>query len=337
MRIDRADLIDKVEFKIGDETIFVDSEPPYETFHDFGDQAVSNVIRAIAHHVEGITVSDAVITRKANFIQVERVNRVVLWVTAYDKDDNLVKDLTKEDFRVLENGQEMKVLEFTREQRPISLAILIDTSGSMLDKIDAVHDAAGDFVDTLRDIDAALVIDFDDNVFLIQELTGDRESLREAIQSTEPIGATSLYDALHAAYRKVGNIEGRKAIILLSDGEDTSSQFGYKRVLEEAKLNNALIYSIGVGGALGEARGVLKNFSEFTGGTPYFVRKADELAEVYQRIADELGNQYYLTYSTDNEVFDGRWMKLEVESDRKDVEIRARRGYFAVKSAAVGG
>lgn len=337
VRIDRADLIDRVEFRVGDETIFVDSEPPFETFHDFGEDAKSHVIRAIAHHVEGITVSDAVITRKANFIQVERVNRVVLWVTAYDKKGNLVKDLTRDDFTVLENGKEMNVLEFTREERPINLAMLIDTSGSMLDKIDAVHDAAGDFVDTLRDIDRALVIDFDDNVFLIQDLTDDREALRAALSSTEPIGATSLYDALHAAYRKVGAIEGRKAIVLLSDGEDTSSQFGYKRVLEEAKLNNALIYSIGVGGSLGTATQVLDNFSEFTGGRAFFVKRADQLAEAYQRIADELGNQYYLTYSTDNQSFDGRWMKLQVESSRKDVEIRARRGYFAVKSAAVTG
>lgn len=237
-----------------------------------------------------------------------------------------------EDFKIFENGKPMKILEFNREERPLRMAIMIDTSGSMVERISAVHDAAGDFVKTLRPIDQALVIDFDDNVFLLQDLTDDAERLRKAIESTQPLGATALYDAMHAAYRKVGPIEGRKAIVLLSDGEDTASQFSQKRVMEEAKASNTLIYSIGLGGSLGTARNVLSDFAEFTGGRAFFVKKPEELAAAYQRIADELGNQYFLSYSTSNQEWDGRWVKLKVESSRKDIDIRARRGYFAVKA-----
>ena len=301
-----------------------------EFFHDFGEEQRSWVVRAVAWHKEGVSVSDVIITRKLAFSNIEEVNRVILWVSATDKEGNFVTDLERGDFRVFENEREQKVIDFYAETRAITLAILIDTSGSMRDKIQEVHRAAGAFVGTLREIDQALVIDFDDNVFLIQDLTNDHEALREAITSTEPLGATSLYDALHASYRKIGKIDGRKAMILLSDGEDTSSLFGYKRVLEEAKSNNTMLYTIGVGGGSVD-KGVLNEFAQVTGGKAFFVDKADELSDVYQRIADELRNQYYLTYSTSNDVWDGHWIKIRVDNVRPGIKVRARSGYFAVR------
>jgi len=331
VEIDDPDLVDRVEFVISDDVVFVDREPPYEFFHNFGEEQRSWVVRAIAWHEEGVSVSDVVITRKLAFSNIEEVNRVILWISATDKQDNYITDLQRDEFQVYENDVEQKIIDFYAETRTITMAILIDTSGSMRDKIREVHNAAGSFVKTLREIDQALVIDFDDNVFLIQDLTNDHEALREAITSTEPLGATSLFDAVHAAYRKIGQIDGRKAIILLSDGEDTSSQFGYKRVLQEAKSNNTILYTIGVGGGSID-KGVLKEFAEVTGGKAFFVKKADELGAVYQRIADELGKQYYLTYSTTNENWDGHWIKIRVDSERPGVKIRARRGYFAVRT-----
>jgi Ca-activated chloride channel family protein len=330
VEIDDPSLVDRVEFVIADEVAFVDREPPYEFFHNFGEEQRSWVVRAIAWHKEGVSVSDVTITRKLAFSNIEEVNRVILWISATDKKGEFITDLERDEFKVFENDKEQRIIDFYAETRPITMAILIDTSGSMRDKIREVHAAAGAFVDTIRDIDNALVIDFDDNVFLIQDLTNDHEALKEAITSTEPLGATSIFDAVHAAYRKIGKIDGRKAVILLSDGEDTSSQFGFKRVLNEAKTNNTIVYTIGVGGGSID-RNVMEEFAQNTGGKAFFVKKADELSEVYQRIADELGNQYYLTYSTDNEDWDGHWVKIRVESKRPGVKVRARRGYFAVR------
>jgi VWFA-related protein len=336
--IDDASLVEKVEFIIGEETIFVDREPPYECFHDFGEESASFIVRVVAHHVEGVSVSDAVITRKMKWATIERVNRVLLWVSATNKRGDYITDLTKEELQVFEDDKPQKVIDFYAEDRPITMAILIDTSGSMRDKIGEVHNAAGSFVETLREIDRALIIDFDDNVFLIQDLTSDHAALKTAIESTEPLGATSIYDALHAAYRKIGTIDGRKAIVLLSDGEDTTSQFGFKRVLEESKANNTLIYSIAVGGGSGggSRKNVLKEFSEVTGGRFFSVKKAEDLAGVYQQIAEELRKQFYLTYSTDNDGWNGRWIKLRVVTNREDVKSRSRRGYFAVRGSQVG-
>jgi Ca-activated chloride channel family protein len=336
VRIDDPALIDRVEFLLADEVLFIDREAPFEFRHDFGEESRSWIIRAVAYHAEGVSVSDAVITRRLDLGAVEKVNRVILWVSATDKDDNFISDLSKEDFKLYEDGREQKVIDFYVEERPITMGILVDTSTSMQDKIKEVHKAAGSFVETLREIDQAMIIDFDESVFLIQDLTSDTELLKAAVTSTEPLGATAIYDALHAAYRKIGKMDGRKAIILLSDGEDTSSQFGFDRVLEEAKLSNSLIYSIGIGGSYGARKNILKEFAEVTGGNFFFVKKATELGKVYERIAEELGRQFYLTYSTTNETWDGRWVKIKVESTRPGIKIRARRGYFAVKASTIG-
>jgi Ca-activated chloride channel family protein len=334
VKADEKDMIERVEFLVGDEVIFIDREAPYECIYDFGSEVKSWIIRAVAHHREGITVSDAVISRRASFSAIERVNRVILWVTVTDKKGQLITELNRDAFSVLEDGKPQRIIDFYPEDRPITLAILIDTSGSMRGKMDQVHAAAGSFIDTLRPDDTALVIDFDDKVFLIQDLTNDHDELKTAITSTEPLGSTSVYDALHASYRKIGKIKGRKAIVLLSDGDDTSSQFGFNRVLEEAKGNDTIIYSIGLGGgpAGGPRKNVLKEFSETTGGRAFFVSKAAQLAEVYQQIADELRKQYYLTYSTDNETWDGRFIKIKVDHSDSSLKVRSRRGYFAVRS-----
>jgi Ca-activated chloride channel family protein len=213
------------------------------------------------------------------------------------------------------------------------MAIVLDSSGSMRDAMKEVHQAAASFVETLRPEDKAVVIDFDDKVFLLQDVTADQAALKEAVNSTEALGSTALYDALHAAFRKLRGIEGRKAIVLLSDGDDTSSQFAYNRILEEAKAQNVLLYGIG----LGEVRkSVLKEFSETTGGRAFFVSKASQLEEVYRKIAEELRRQYYLSYSTTNTKWDGRFIKLEVKSDNPDWKVRARRGYFAVRGGITG-
>jgi len=334
VEIDDPDLVERVEFLVGDDVVFVDREAPYEFFHNFGEGSRSWIVRAVAWHAEGVSASDVIITRQVRFSNVAQVNRVLLWISATDRNGEFVSDLARGDFRLLEGETEQKILDFYAENRAITLAFVIDASGSMRDKIEQVHLAAGAFVDTLRPIDQALVIDFDDNVFLIQDMTSDPAALKQAIQSTEPLGATSLYDALHAAYRKIGKIDGRKAMILLSDGEDTSSRLGYKRVLEEAKSNNTILYTIGIEGDGSFDRGVLKELAEITGGKSFVVKKADELSGVYQRIADELGRQYYVSYSTTNENWDGHWIPIRLESVRPEIKIRARRGYFAVRTSS---
>jgi len=324
--------VDRVEFAVKDKVIFVDREPPYECVHDFGEESKAWVIRAVLYHREGISVTDVVVTRKLTVESFEEVNRVILWVTVTDKSDKLVGDLTQDNFTVFEDGVSQTIRDFLLEDRPITMAIVLDSSGSMRDQMAEVHRAGASFVETLRPQDQAMVIDFDDKVFLLAELTADQTILKEAVTSTEALGSTALYDGLHAAFRKLRGLEGRKAIILLSDGDDTSSQVSYDRILEEAKAQGVLLYGIGLGDV---RKSVLKELSETTGGRSFFISKATQLADVYSKIAEELRRQYYLSYSTTNKKWDGRFIKLEVKSKNPDWSVRARRGYFAVRGGVM--
>jgi len=231
---------------------------------------------------------------------------------------------------VLENGVPQPVLEFGREQRPVTLAILLDTSGSMRETMKDVHEAARAFVDSLGEEDRAFVITFDDRVLLLQDVTGDKGKLREAIESTEAVGSTVLYDALHASYRKLRAIAGRKAIVLLSDGMDQGSQLSRERIVEEARSSNVLLYAVGIGSA---DKKFLKELAEVTGGRAYFADKASELAGIYEQIALELKSQYVLTYATANTVWDGRWIELKVETKDPSLKVRSRTGFPAVRGA----
>lgn len=332
VRLERPADLDRVEFSVDDRVIFVDREAPYEALFDFGEESRSWIVRAVAFlREDGLSVSDTVVTRKIDIAFFEEVNRVLMWATVVDREDRPVPDrLEEKDFRVFEDGVEVPLAEFSLEDRPIAIAMLLDSSGSMRDQTKELHAAAASFVGTLRDEDRALVIDFDDKVFLLEELTSDRAALESAVKSTEALGGTSIYDALHAAYRKMRDLDGRKAIVLFSDGDDTSSQFPYARILEEAKSADVLIYSIGLGGG-NLRKGPLKELAEVTGGRAFFVDRASELTEAYARIAEELRRQYFLSYSSPNTVFDGRWIKIEVEAGVSGREVRTREGYYAVR------
>jgi len=328
-------VIEKVEFYVEDKLIFIDTEAPYHCTFDFGTEARSWVIKAVAHHREGLTVSDTVILRKVLLNYAVQVNRVILYATAVADGDGrrYVLDLTRDDLVLEEDGVRQEIIDFYREERPVTLAVVSDSSGSMQKAMDTVHTAAGRFIDSLGPEDQALVIDFDDKVYLLQDVTGDKQALRTALTSTSALGGTALYDALYAAYRKLKGVDGRKAIILLSDGDDTASRFSFRRVLDEAKVNDMIIYAIGLGTNVLDLdlRHVLKTLAQETGGRAFFPDKVDELETVYKEIAAELKSQYYLSYEPANTSWDGRWRKISLSAPKNNVEIRTRSGYYAVR------
>jgi VWFA-related protein len=331
-------VVEKVEFFVDDKLIFIDTEPPYHCIFDFGTEARSWVIKAVAHHREGLTVSDTVILRKVLLNYAVQVNRVILYATAVADGDErrYVLDLKRDDLVLEEDGVRQEIIDFYREERPVTLAVVSDSSGSMQKAMDTVHTAAGKFIDSIGAEDRALVIDFDDKVYLLQDVTADKAALRTALTSTSALGGTALYDALYAAYRKLRGIDGRKAIILLSDGDDTASRFSFRRVLDEAKVNDMIIYAIGLGTSVLDLdlRHVLKTLAQETGGRSFFPDKVDELEAVYRDIAAELKNQYYLSYEPANTAWDGRWRKISLSAPKKDVEIRTRAGYYAVRRSS---
>lgn len=332
VKIDHPEAIEKVEFYVGDTLVFIDQEPPYECLYDFGKEAKATVVRAVAYHREGVTVSDFVVTRKIDLSYAVRVNRVILNASVFDKEGNFVTGLGKNDFTVLEENKAREILEFTHETRPILMGILMDVSGSMQEKMVEAQKAASGFVDTLTDADRAMLVEFSEKVYMLSDLSNDRPALKHLIESTEALGGTALYDALHTSLRRLAKFDARKAIVILSDGDDTQSQTKYEKVLEESKAGDVTIYTIGLGGGFSdvEGKGKLKDLADQTGGRFFTAGKASDLHGVYTKIAEELRNQYYLTYASENETYDGRWIPIKIEANIKGLDVRSRKGYYAL-------
>ena len=179
-----------------------------------------------------------------------------------------------------------------------------------------------------------MLVEFNEKVFMLSDLSNDRDHLKRLINSMKALGGTAIYDAVHVTLRRLRRHEGRKAIVILSDGEDTLSTLDYKKVLEEAKADDVTIYGIALGAGFGDlsAKGRLKELSEQTGGRAYSANKVSQLEGIYTKIAEELRSQYALTYTSDNDRFDGRWIPIKVEAKSKALEVRARKGYFALAS-----
>ncbi len=323
----------RVEFSVGGKLIFIDREAPYEVFHEFGDEARSWVIEAAAISSTGVSARDTIVTRKLTIDYREVVDRVLVTASVTDDAQRFVEGLTQEDFEIYEDDVLQSILEFSQETRPITMAILIDTSGSMKEEIAQVKEAATAFIETLRDTDRALIIDFDENVYLLQDLTSTTTDLHEAIMGIDAEGGTALYDAIYASYRKMRGIEGRKTIVLLTDGADTNSRFSYQKVLEYTRTHDVVIYTIGLGATVLDVgiRGSLKQLADDTGGRSYFPNSAEDLADVYQQIATDLRSQYYLTYSPKNAGTDGTWRKIKLKTTAKGAKVKTRKGYYAVK------
>lgn len=331
----REEDVEKVDFFVDDKLVFSDTAPPWQVVHDFGKKGGTHVVRAVATHRDGPTTSAFVVTKSVDLQFVVNVQRVVLDVSVRDGGHRVVQGLTADHFRVSESGKPQKVLSVTTDKRPLAVAIVLDSSGSMKERMADAQDAACDFVEALTEKDKALVINFDDNVFLIHPASSDRASLCRSIRSTEALGGTALYEALRAAYRLLHQIDSdRRAIVVLSDGDDTQSRIDFKEVMDLARLSDVSVYAIGLQtGALSQAREVLRDLADETGGRAFFVSEAKELAGTYEAIAEELRTLYQVIYASDNQVFDGRFVPIGVEvvGVPAGSDIRYRRGYHAVE------
>lgn len=323
----------EVRFEVDDEVVFVDTDPPWQVEYDFGTTQDQHVVRVVAQHRDGPTVSDFVITRTLDLKYVVNVNRVILSVSVRDDDKRPVLGLTQDDFLVEEDGEPQRLIDVEREERPLLIGVLVDSSGSMRERIEQAQEAACGFLETLREEDRVFVVDFDELVFLIEEPTNDFDSACSSIKTTEAVGGTAMFDALNAAYRVIHEPKAeRRAMIVLSDGEDTESRLTFNEIEEEALLSDVTIYTIGLDVPfVSRARSELRKLAEITGGRSYFVEKARELAGTYERIAEELRTQYQITYASENETFDGRFIEIDVEvTTDDDYDVRHRKGYFAV-------
>ena len=259
-----------------------------------------------------------------------------------------VTDLTQDDFSVFEDGVKQDVTFFNSTHLPIALALLLDTSASMDTKLPTAQEAAIGFAKRLRTQDLAEVIDFDSRVVVLQNFTNSSAELEQAIRRTSAGGSTSMYNAVYIALKDLKKVMARnvdeirrQAIIVLSDGEDTSSLLPFEEVLDLAKRSETAIYTIGLresdstssGSKLfREAEFVLKQFSQETGGRAFFPNQVTDLAGVYGQISDELSSQYTVGYTSKNARRDGAWRRVVVRVNRPNTTARTKQGYFGPTS-----
>ena len=253
-----------------------------------------------------------------------------------------VTGLEESDFEVFEDGTKQTLTFFSRVQQPIALAILLDTSNSMEDKLSTAQEAAIGFVRRMKKGDVIEVIDFNSQVRIPQPFTNDVGALERAIRQTTVNGSTSLYNALYVSLKglkdeRAKNSEEvrRQAIVVLSDGDDTSSVIEYDDVLDLAKRSETAIYAIGLRqpesgrGKFKEAEFVLRQLSQETGGRVFFPMTIAELPRIYEQISEELASQYSLAYSSRNPMRNGAWRRIDVRVTKPGLNARARRGYYA--------
>src|SRR6516225_5313229 len=273
------------------------------------------------------------------------VDVVSLNVIVTEGNGRYVTDLSSEEFNVFEDGVKQEVTFFNRTNLPIALALLLDTSASMDTKLPTAQEAAIGFAKRLRSQDLAEVIDFDNRVTVLQQFTSSSQELETAIRKTSAGGSTSLYNAVYIALKDLKKVVAknsdeirRQAIIVLTDGEDTSSLLPFEEVLDLAKRSETAIYSIGLRAGEGpatttkgfkEAEFVLRQLSMQTGGRPFFPNALSDLATVYGQIADELSSQYTVGYTPKNPKRDGSWRRIVVRVDRANASARTKQGYFA--------
>jgi Ca-activated chloride channel homolog len=270
------------------------------------------------------------------------IDVVSLTVTVTDAANRFVTDLDRPDFSVFEDGMKQEITFFNRRQQPIALSLLLDTSASMEQHLPTLQAAATNFVKRLRPSDLAQVIDFDSRVEIRQPFTGRQAELEAAIQQTVAGGSTSLYNAVYIALRELRKVRAvteedlrRQALIVFSDGEDTSSLVSFEEVLDLAKRSETAIYAIALRGADNTAKGfreaefVLRSLARETGGQAFFPVKIDDLSAVYAQIADELASQYTIGYVSTNPKRDGAWRRLAVHVSRPNITPRTKNGYYA--------
>jgi Ca-activated chloride channel family protein len=273
------------------------------------------------------------------------VDLVSLNVTVSDNAQRFITDLTADDFNVFEDGVKQDVTFFNRTNLPIALALLMDTSASMESKLPTAQEAAIGFGKRLRPQDLAEVIDFDSRVMVLQNFTNSAGELETAIRKTSAGGSTSLYNAVYIALKDLKKVIAknsdeirRQAIVVLSDGEDTSSLLPFEEVLDLAKRSETAIYSIGLRANEGpstssrgfkEAEFVLRQFSQETGGRAFFPNALADLVGVYGQISDELSSQYTVGYTSRNPKRDGSWRRVVIRVARPNLTARTKLGYFA--------
>ncbi len=265
---------------------------------------------------------------------------VDLYVSVGDKDGKPIVNMPQSAFKVYENGMEQPIKAFSNRDVPVSVGIVIDNSGSMRDKRASVNAASLALVKASNPFDEVFIIGFNDSAYLDQDFTSDVKLLETALDKTESRGGTAMREAIHLA---LGHMKGakqdKKVILVITDGNDNTSDETLEQLVRESRQSGVLIYSIGlldeeIAGEARAAKRALKALAEASGGLDYYPKNLAEVEKITPQVAKEIRNQYLLAYSPSNAALDGTYRKIEVKvTGFGKPNVRYRNGYYASADA----
>ena len=328
LSVPRGSEVEKVEYWFNDQLAASREDTPFTARVATPDAGPDDFVRVVATLRDGRSLEDVALLSARGVSEELDVTLVELFVFATGRDGRPVRDLTETDFIVRQNGQRQSLARVAfASEVPLVLGLVVDTSGSMEMMMDETKRAASGFLqDTVTPIDQAFVVDFDTLPRLRQGTTGDLMQLYGAFRQMVASGYTALYDAILFALAEFEEGPGRRALVLLTDGDDYKSRFGVNRCIRAARALGVPVYIIGLGNPSrlrGFTRLGLEAVTEKTGGRLYFVQEVQELAGVYSEINQELRSQYLVTYYADSTPVGQSRDEVQVKIGRRGVKARA--------------
>src|SRR6185312_7222862 len=272
------------------------------------------------------------------FVYRQQVEEVTLHATVLDQKHHMVTDLAQRDFTVYEDGQPQQIKFFGREDVPVSIGILVDNSGSMRTKRNAVTKAVVNLVQGSNPNDEVFIVNFNDEPYLDQDFTDSIPKMRDALERVDTRGGTALYDAVYAAADHLAKSAKRqkKVLLVVTDGEDNESRMSLEEAIRAVQNDQGPeIYTIGILGDEGKqrrAKRALEALSVQTGGVAFFPKNLDEVDEISRDVAHDIRNQYRITYKPSNPQSNGGYRQVKVVAHApgyRDLEVRTRTGYYA--------
>lgn len=324
--------IHRVEFSVNDETVASLDAPPWQASIEVPPGGTVAYLTISATLDDGSRAEDVRFLNAPQYLEQVEVKLVELYTTVVDRNGRLIRDLTLDDFEVFEDERPQEITKFELvDDLPLTIGITIDTSGSMVSSLPQAEKAAIEFLrKIMTEQDRAFAVSFANSPVLLIPPTDDVRAVEEALTDLQSLGWTTLHDAVVTSLYYFRGIRGRRAMILLSDGDDTGSSIPFRDALEYARRSGVMVYSVGldVGAANIKIRRKLTQLAVETGGQSFFIHEASELSSVYRQIEEDLRSQYLLAYSSDRPTSGGDFRTVKVKVKRGKLKARTISGYF---------
>ena len=338
-----------VEFFVDGQSIGTMVRPPFRVNIDVGNDNVAHEFKAVAHAPGGITASAVVRTPELQVDDQLKLSLQQFYITASDSSGRVL-DLDRDDFRVIEEGEEQEIVTFERGDVPLTSVLLLDCSLSMTGKpLTAALEGASLFLEGMNDLDQTMLMLYSDRLLRASKFDGDPASLRSELTDVEASGGTAINDHLYLALKKLDARQGRSVIVLFSDGTDVHSVLSMAEVADKVRRSQALIYWIYLRlrpgenvdrvpsymatwrdlDAMQDEFRLLRKAVDESGGRVQVVDRLDELDDAFVGIMRELREQYVIGYYPSDPAKDGSWREVKLRVKRSGVKVRAREGYAA--------